>query len=162
MALSLRPITQKSAFSFVAQNHRHHRPPVGSLWQHAVVDGERLVGVAIVGRPVARALDDGCTAEVIRLCTDGTRNACSLLYAAARRAAMAKGYRRGLTYILESEAGTTLRAAGWSHLWNVDGRSWDCPSRPRLDLHPTDNKQAWGWGDWSAHPKQHNDGGAYE
>lgn len=151
--LTLAPINQKAAFAFVQQHHRHHRPPVGSLWQHSVTKNGQVVGVAIVGRPVARALDDGTTAEVIRLCTDGTRNACSLLYAACRRAAIAKGYRRGLTYILESEAGTTLRAAGWRHLWNVDGRSWDCPSRPRLDLHPTDDKQAWGWGEWPSQAK---------
>lgn len=118
------------------------------------------VGVAIVGRPVARALDDGLTVEVTRLCTDGEPNACSMLYAAARRTADAKGYRRGLTYILKSEwdrfegnrrtGGRSLLAAGYRFLWEVDGRSWNCKSRPRTDKHPTEDKIALGWGAWPA------------
>lgn len=68
----------------------------------------------------------------------------------ARRAAIAKGYRRGLTYILASETGASLRAAGWRFLWHVPGRSWDTPSRPRTDKHPTVDKHAYGWGDWPA------------
>jgi hypothetical protein len=107
-----------------------------------------LRGVATVGRPVARPLDDGLTMEVTRLCTDGAHNACSMLYGATRRAAIAKGFRRGLTYILASEDGATLRAAGWHFLWIVKGRSWDTPTRRRDDKHPTEDKQAWGWGAW--------------
>ncbi len=149
--MELRPITRAEADAFIREHHRHHGAPVGALWRQAVHDASgRLVGVAVVGRPVARALDDGLTVEVTRLCTDGAANACSLLYAATRRAAIAKGYRRGLTYILASECGSTLRASGWSHLWNVNGRSWDCRSRPRTDKHPTEDKQAWGWGSWPA------------
>jgi hypothetical protein len=106
------------------------------------------VAVAVVGRPVARALDDGLTMEVTRLASDGHPNACSMLYAAARRAAEAKGYRRGLTYTLASEGGASLRAVGWAKLWDVKGRSWDCPSRPRSDKHPTVDKVAYGWGAW--------------
>jgi hypothetical protein len=119
------------------------------MWAHGVHDeaGE-LVGVATVGRPVARALDDGLTSEVTRLATNGHPNACSMLYGAARRASIAKGYRRGLTYILESEDGASLRAAGWHFLWAVKGRSWDCPSRPRTDKHSTEDKVAYGWGAW--------------
>ncbi|VXC82011.1 hypothetical protein SPHINGOT1_20174 [Sphingomonas sp. T1] len=109
-----------------------------------------LVGIAVVGRPVARALQDVLTMEVTRLCTDGEANGCSMLYGAARRAAVAKGYRRGLTYILASETGASLRAAGWRFLWRVAGRSWDTPSRPRTDKHPTEDKVAYGWGDWPA------------
>ena len=147
--MELRPITRSEADAFIRDHHRHHGSPVGALWRQAVHDDAgHLVGVAIVGRPVARALDDGLTVEVTRLCTEGAANACSLLYAATRRAAIAKGYRRGLTYILASENGSTLRASGWDHLWDVQGRSWDCPSRPRTDKHPTENKQAWGWGSW--------------
>lgn len=88
--------------------------------------------------------------EVTRLCTDGEPNGCSMLYGAARRAAIAKGYRRGLTYILASETGASLRAAGWRFLWHVPGRSWDTPSRRRTDKHPTEDKHAYGWGDWPA------------
>lgn len=147
--LQLRPITRAEADALIRKHHRHHGAPVGALWRQAVHDDAgRLVGVAVVGRPVARALDDGLTVEVTRLCTDGAANACSLLYAATRRAAEAKGYRRGLTYILSSESGTSLRASNWRYLWDVAGRSWDCPSRPRTDKHPTEAKQAWGWGSW--------------
>jgi len=147
--IDLRPITRDEAFAFIKALHRHHGVPVGHLWSQAVhCDGGQLRGVAVTGRPVARALDDGLTAEVTRLCTDGTPNACSMLYGAARRAAQAKGYRRGLTYILSSEGGASLRAAGYRLLWTVKGRSWDTPSRPRTDKHPTEDKQAWGWGAW--------------
>jgi hypothetical protein len=147
--LELRPISQADAFAFIRERHRHHGVPVGGLWWQAVHNDEGvLVGVAITGRPVARALDDGLTAEVTRLCTDGSPNACSILYAAAKRVAEAKGFRRGLTYILSSETGGSLRACGWRPLWTVSGRSWDCPSRPRTDKHPTEDKQAWGWGSW--------------
>jgi len=85
----LRPITQKEAFAFIRDHHRHHNVPVGALWHHACHDEDgRLCGVAIVGRPFARKLDDGLSCEVTRLCTDGTFNACSILYAAARRVAL--------------------------------------------------------------------------
>lgn len=147
--IELRPITQPDAFAFIAQHHRHHRPPVGALWWQAVHDDAGVLrGVAISGRPVARMLDDGLTVEVTRLCTDGAPNACSMLYGAARRVAQDKGYRRGLTYILGSESGASLRAAGYRYLWNTDGGSWDRPSRGRADKHPTEPKQAWGWGAW--------------
>lgn len=149
MAIELRPITKKDAHQFVRDHHRHHGAPVGALWWQAVHnDSGVIVGVAITGRPVARELDDGLTCEVTRLCTDGHPNACSMLYSASLRVAKSKGYRRGLTYILASEDGGSLRAAGWRLLWNVKGRSWDCQSRPRTDKHPTEDKQAWGWGSW--------------
>nr|WP_315462657.1 XF1762 family protein [uncultured Sphingomonas sp.] len=149
MGIDLRPVTREEARSFIRDHHRHHGVPVGWIWLHGCHDDDgRLAGVAVVGRPVARPLDDGLTMEVTRLATDGTSNACSLLYGAARRAAIAKGYRRGLTYILASESGASLRAAGWHHLWNVDGRSWDVPGRPRTDKHPTEDKAAYGWGAW--------------
>lgn len=147
----LRPITRDEAHAFIRQKHRHHGAPVGELWRHAIHDDNGvLVAVATVGRPVARALDDGLTVEVTRLCSDGEPNACSMLYGAARRAADAKGYRRGLTYILSSESGASVRAAGYRKLWTVDGRSWNCASRPRTDKHPTEDKVAYGWGAWPA------------
>ena len=104
----------------------------------------KVVGVAIVGRPVARMLDNGWVLEVNRCCTDGTRNACSALYGAAWRAARALGYRRLITYTLPSEGGASLRGAGWrvvGQTTNVNG--WSCPSRPRVDTHPLQAKLCW-------------------
>lgn len=160
--IELRPCTQAVALEFVRQHHRHHDAPVGDLWRHAVHnDDGNLVGVAICGRPVARELDDGLTVEITRLCTVETPNADSMLYAAAKKAADAKGYRRGLTYFLASEwdrfdpetkrriGGAGARGAGYVFLWRVKGRSWDCKSRRRIDKHPTEDKVALGWGAWS-------------
>lgn len=92
--LEICPVSLKEANAFVAENHRHHKPVTGHKFSIACADGEKIVGVAIVGRPVSRHLDDGWTLEVNRLCTDGTRNACSMLYAAAWRAVRAMGYRK--------------------------------------------------------------------
>lgn len=139
----LSPITLKEASEFVRLNHRHHRPPQGGLFALAAVKGEQIVGVAIIGRPVARMLQDGYTAEVTRLCTDGTRNACSFLYGAAWRAAKALGYRRLITYILSDEPGTSLTAAGWRLIGERGGGSWSVPSRPRIDTHPLQKKLLW-------------------
>lgn len=111
--LEIVPMTLREANAFVEQNHRHHGPVAGHKFSIGLSDGEQIVGVAIIGRPVSRHLDDGWTLEVNRLCTDGSRNACSMLYAAAWRAARAMGYKRLVTYILESENGASLRAAGW-------------------------------------------------
>ena len=99
--LKLVPITLRQANAFVQAYHRHHKPSVGHKFSIGVSDGEKLVGVAICGRPVSRRLDDGLTLEVNRVCTDGTKNACSMLYGASCRAAKAMGYRRVITYILE-------------------------------------------------------------
>lgn len=128
------------ANAYVSVHHRHHKPVVGHLFSlGAVLNGE-LVGVAIVGRPVARMRDDGMTAEVTRLCTDGTKNACSFLYGAASRAAFALGFKRIGTYILASETGTTLKAAGWRLIGETKGGSWSRVSRGRTDKHPTEPK----------------------
>lgn len=149
MGIELRPVTREEAFNFIRLHHRHHNVPLGGLWWQGVHDDDGLLrGVAVTGRPVARALDEGYTCEVTRLCTDGAENACSMLYSASRRVALNKGFRRGLTYILSSESGKSLEAAGWRFLWDVNGRSWDCPSRPRTDKHPTEDKKAYGWGEW--------------
>src|SRR5690348_6959823 len=143
MSLSLQPITYAEACAFIREHHRHHLPPQGWKWGIAVNDGEQIVGVVTVGRPVARALDDGWTLEVTRCCTDGTKNAASMLYGAAWRAAKALGYRRLLTYTLAEEAGTSLVAAGYRALYQTEGGSWDCPSRPRVDRHPLGQKTLW-------------------
>lgn len=131
------------AAAFVSEHHRHHTPPVGHLFSIGAFEEGRLCGVVIVGRPVARARQDGETAEITRLCTDGTKDACSFLYGCAARAALALGYRRVGTYTLKSEPGTSLRAAGWKVVAEVKGRSWDTPSRRRSDKHPTDDKLLW-------------------
>lgn len=141
--LALQPITYTEACVFVQQHHRHHLPPQGWKFGVAVNDGSRIVGVVTVGRPVARGFDDGWTLEVTRCCTDGTRNAASMLYGAAWRAAKALGYRRLVTYTLASERGASLLAAGYRALYQTKGGSWDCPSRPRVDLHPTKQKTLW-------------------
>jgi hypothetical protein len=140
--LKLIPISLRDAAAFVKQQHRHHKPPQGGLFAVAcaVDGGEEPCGVAIVGNPVARMLDDGWTAEVTRLATTGERNACSLLYGAAWRACRALGYRRLVTYILDSEPGTSLRAAGWTYIGEAGGGSWDRTGRPRVDHHPTQKK----------------------
>ena len=128
------------ANDFVARLHRHHKPVVGHLFSLGAVLDHQLVGVAIIGRPVSRVRDDGKTAEVTRLCTDGTRNACSFLYGAAARAAFALGFERIGTYILASEAGTSVQAAGWRLIGQTKGGTWSCPSRPRTDKAPTVKK----------------------
>ncbi len=128
------------ANAFVRKHHRHHRPVVGHLFSLGAAIGDEIVGVAIVGRPVARMRDDGLTVEVTRLCTDGTRNACSFLYGASARAAFALGFKRIGTYILASEPGTSLTSAGWRQIGEVKGRSWSAPSRPRVDKHPLQDK----------------------
>lgn len=140
MKLTLAPLDLDEANAFVVQHHRHHKKVRGYKFAVAAALDGRIVGVAIVGRPVARERQDGLTLEVTRLCTDGTRNACSFLYGAACRAAFALGYQRIGTYILASESGKSLQAAGWRLIAEVRGRSWDCPSRPRVDKHPTQNK----------------------
>lgn len=143
MSLELIPVELDDANAFVERLHRHHGEVVGHKFSLGAVLVGKLVGVVIVGRPVARGRDDGWTLEVTRNCTDGTRNACSFLYGAARRAVFALGYRKLGTYILASEDGTSLKAAGWRLVGEVKGRSWSCQSRPRFDRHPTVDKQLW-------------------
>ena len=137
------PISLAEANAFVEQHHRHHGPVVGAKFCIACAEGETVHGVAIVGRPVARMLDDGWTLEVTRVATDGARNACSMLYGAAWRTAKALGYRKLITYTLASEPGASLRAAGWRVVGEVRGRSWSCASRPRVDKHPLQQKLRW-------------------
>lgn len=122
------PLTRKQANEFVEKMHRHHKPSQGDKFRvGAMLDGV-LVGVAQVGHPLARHLCDGKTVEVIRLCTDGTKNVCTFLYSRCARAAQELGYKKIITYILESESGVSLRAAGW-HLENPScgGGSWGLP-----------------------------------
>ena len=140
MSLRIVPISLEGANEFVRRLHRHNKPVVGAKFciavQHVAAfsaQGDPIVGVAIVGRPVAPKLDDGLTAEITRVCTDGTRNAASVLYGACRKAARAMGYDRIFTYTLPEEGGASLRAAGFkldkddaggsAKMWhNRDGR----------------------------------------
>jgi len=134
MGLRTVPVSFAQACAFVAAWHRHHRPPTGHKFSIGVAtDDGVLVGVAMVGRPVARLLDDGHTLPE-RVATDGHRNACSLLYAAAWQAARALGYRRLVTYTQAGESGASLRAAGWRVVAaRPPAPGWSRPSRPRDD-----------------------------
>ena len=136
MSLVLVPLTFAEANAFVVEHHRHHRPMPGVKFVLGVEQEGELVGVAMVGRPVARAFDDGLTLEVNRTCTDGTKNANSILYGAAWRAAKALGYRRIITYTQADESGASLRGAGWRVVAERPARgSWAASSlaRPRFE-----------------------------
>lgn len=143
MGLELRPIDFKTASAFVEKNHRHNKPPVGHKFSIAVYENERLCGVAMVGRPIGRYLDDGVTLEVNRLCTDGTKNACSILYGAAWRAAKAMGYKRIFTYTRESEHGSSLRASGWVCEGRAGGRHWTGQKYEQQELVLDEMKVRW-------------------
>lgn len=143
--LSLVPLTLREANAYVAENHRHHQPVQGCIAVVGVENAGAICGVAIVGRPVARGLQDGYTAEVTRCCTDGTPNAPSMLYRACWRAVKALGYRKLITYTLPQEGGGSLRAAGFQLIGQAGGGTWNRPNsgRPRVDLHPTQEKLRW-------------------
>ena len=153
------PIELKEANAFVEKLHRHHAPVHRDKFRLGVTDNNgELHGVIQLARPVSRRLDDGETIEVVRCCTDGTKNACSFLYSRAARIAKEMGYKKIITYILRSELGTSLKSSGWT-LQNdcCGGGSWNVPSRPRDLINPqmnlffeekpkyaTEKKQRWG------------------
>ena len=143
MILEVTPINFGEANEFVRLMHRHHKPVQGAKFCLAVSEGSIVRGVAIVGRPVARGLEDGWTLEVNRCATDGARNACSMLYRAAWRAASALGYRRLITYTLPEEGGASLRGAGFACVGLRGGGSWSRASRPRVDTAPLQGKLRW-------------------
>ena len=126
-----RPISLKQANEFVSNHHRHNKPVAGHKFSIGLFDNERLIGVAICGRPVARMADDGLTLEVLRVCTDGTRNANSMLYARVKRIAQLMGYRKVLTYTLAEESGSSLRAVGAQKDGIVKPREWSRKKRKR-------------------------------
>jgi hypothetical protein len=108
------------------------------------MEDDRLVGAVIVGRPVARLTDQMAIAEVTRLVTDGTTNACSFLYGAAARVARDMGFDSIQTFILSTETGTSLRAAGWTYDGDTDGGNWNRPSRGgRRTDQPLIGKKRW-------------------
>ncbi len=138
------PVAYRTACKFVEDHHRHHKPPRGQKFAIGCQCEGKLIGVAIAGRPVARRLDNGFTLEITRVCTDGTKNACSKLYGAVCRIAKHMGYHKIITYILESEPGTSLKASGFVYELTTGGESWSVPSRSRQDKHPLGPKQKWG------------------
>lgn len=137
------PLTLKQANDLVALMHRHHKPAQGHRFSLGLMDGEQLVGACIVGRPLARNTGQYDIAEITRLVTDGTPNACSMLYGAAARAAKAMGFRQIQTFILGTESGTSLRASGWVLDGTTEGGSWNRQGRERVDNHPLTDKQRW-------------------
>jgi len=132
--LKITPIDLAEANAFVSIYHRHHKAVVGCKFCVAVSESEKIVGVAIVGRPVSRHLDNGWTLEVNRCCTDGTKNACSMLYSASWKAARALGYQRLITYTLPKEGGASLKASNWKCIGLRGGGNWNVKSRPRIDV----------------------------
>jgi len=135
--LTIKPITLRAANTYVAQHHRHNQSTNGHKFSISCYDGDRLCGVAIAGRPIARNLDDGLTIEIRRVCTDGTYNACSILYGACARVAKDMGYKRVITYTLKSESGASLKASGFMNCGEAGGISWNTPSRPREEVQVT-------------------------
>jgi hypothetical protein len=143
--LYLVPTNITEANEFIRQYHRHHKPAQGGLFAVAAarISDNQVCGVAIIGRPIARMMDNGWTAEVTRTATDGTRNANGILYGAAWRAARALGYKKLITYTLKSESGSSLRAARFICLGEVGGGTWSRENRPRVDKHPLQKKLRW-------------------
>jgi len=148
------PVTLREASRFVADHHRHNEPPIGHRFSIGLSDNGSLVGVVIAGHPMARKADDGRTIELLRVTTEGSKNACSRLYGAACRAAAAMGYRKAITYTLAEEPGTSLRAAGFSEDGQTEGHGgWkhgdgalNVAFRPRLwepAKMPTGPKTRW-------------------
>lgn len=144
MAMELQPITLRAANAFILVHHRHRPPARGCNFALALNDAGQIHAVAVVGRPSSRHLDNGTTAELTRLCTDGTPNAASQILSAARRAAQALGYKRLLTYTLDTEPGTSLRAAGWQATAKTPARSWNRTTRPR-NPSPSDTQAKIRW-----------------
>ena len=119
------------ANNFVQSHHRHSLPVVGHKFSIAALQNEKLIGVAIIGRPVARMLDNGTRLEILRVCTDGTKNICSGLYSRAAKAAFAMGYKEIITYIREDEHGSSVKAAGFEIQGYTKPDTWNRKSRHR-------------------------------
>ena len=140
--MEIRPITFKQASEFINKYHRHHGATVGHKFSVGCYDNDLLVGVAVCGRPVSRYLDNGVTCEINRLCTDGTKNACSMLYGACCRIAKEMGYKRIITYILASENGTSLKASNFICEGEAGGTHWT-GKRNRGQNIPSEMKTRW-------------------
>lgn len=137
------PCTFKTACEFIDKYHRHHKPTVGCKFCIALSDKtDNIIGVAVCGRPVSRFLDDGFTCEINRLCTDGTKNACSMLYGACCRVAREMGYKKVITYILQSENGASLKASNFICEGKAGGTHWT-GKRSKNNGLPTEFKTRW-------------------
>lgn len=148
MKYELQPLSLKEAQDFINEYHRHNVAPIRDKFRIGLNDGEKVIGVIMVGRPIARHNDDGWTLEVTRCCVlEGYKDANSMLYAAAWRATRNMGYKRLITYTLITEPGTSLVAAGWKVIGQTKARpkGWDTPSRPRVmaEKYPTEQKTIW-------------------
>ena len=141
--LTIKPITLREAQNYVKEHHRHNIPPVGGKFAIACYYADRLCGVAICGRPVARRLDDGETLEIYRNCTDGTRNACSKLYGACQRIGFAMGYKRIITYTLVSEDGASVKSANFSDVGVAGGKQWTGERHRNYYISPPELKRRW-------------------
>lgn len=136
-------VTYREACRFVAEHHRHHKPPQGHVVSIGCKKDDKLIGVAMIGRPVSRRLDDGKTLELIRLCIiDGNRNAASWLATRAKRLCHAMGCDM-VTYTLPEEGGASMRAAGFLFEGEAGGGDWNKPSRPRETDAPQQKKHRW-------------------
>lgn len=127
--MNITRVELSEANDFISKRHRHHKPVTGHRFSVGCEKDGQLVGVAIVGRPVARMTDQKFVAEVARLCTDGTKNACSFLYASCARIAKEMGFKKIQTFILDSECGSSLLASGWTFESDSPGGSWNGRSR---------------------------------
>jgi hypothetical protein len=146
--MELQPIDFKSAKAFVDDFHRHNVGSKGHKFSIGLQENGELIGVCMVGRPIARFMDDKWTLEVLRVCVlDGHKNANSKLYGAAWNVAKNLGYRRLITYTLTTESGSSLRGAGWKIVaevkphkdgWNMPGRAREMPLR-----YPKGDKYRW-------------------
>jgi len=142
--MKVQPLELRQANELVSRLHRHHKPVQGHRFSIGLVVDDVLVGAAICGRPVARHYDPLKVLEVTRLVTDGTKNACSALYAAAARIAKQMGYERIQTYVLASETGVTLKAAGWVNEGAAGGGQWKhTDGKPRRTDQPIELKARW-------------------
>ncbi len=138
------PCSVTQAREVVTAWHRHHGPSTSGLYACAVATDDGTVrGVALIGRPVARLLDDGWTLEVTRVATDGTPNACSALYGIARRLAATLGYAKLVTYTRADEPGSSPRGAGLVDDGPIRARSWNMPGRPRTDKTEIVQRRRW-------------------
>lgn len=140
--MKIRPITFKQACEFINAQHRHHKSTVGCKFSVGLFEDKKMVGCAACGRPVSRYLDDGLTLEINRLCTDGTKNACSMLYGACCRIAKEMGYKKIITYTLESENGASLKASNFEYEGIAGGTHWT-GSRDKGQKIPHEMKKRW-------------------
>lgn len=139
----IRPLTLKEANAFINKYHRHHNGTVGCKFSIGLYEEEKLIGAAICGRPVSRYLDNGKICEINRLCViKDKHNACSMLYGACSRIAREMGYKKIVTYILQSESGTSLKASNFICEGIAGGTHWT-GKRNRNQNIPQEMKTRW-------------------